>query len=187
MSLTADSRGEYSHKSSTFNSHPTDHMSPNTVYTVAQPFHQDNLCATALKMYKSSSQLWLSQSPGDKVLTSSRSSQMYGPSNGVIVYFCKVKWLSWGKMVKRFYYFQNEIRAFMKSKEKFVPEQSLLHTYINCYMQPKKIHLHLMHPGKQKCWTPVLQGMSLHVCTNFTSKLLLWCISFNLLYIMFKT
>ena len=54
-------------------------------------------------------------------------------------------------------------------------------------MQSKKIHLQSMHPGKPKCWTPMLQGKSLHVCTNFTSELLLWCISFNLLYIVLKT
>jgi len=39
---------------------------------------------------------------------------------GVIVYFPEGRWLSWDKNVKKT--FQCEIKSFMESKGKFVPE-----------------------------------------------------------------
>lgn len=37
------------------------------------------------------------------------------------IYFSEGKWLSQGKMLKRLYYFWNEIKSFMELKGKFVP------------------------------------------------------------------
>ena len=40
----------------------------------------------------------------------------------VIIYFSEGRWLSWGKMLNRCYSSWNEIKAFMESKGKLVPE-----------------------------------------------------------------
>ena len=41
---------------------------------------------------------------------------------GDIIYFTEIRWLSRGNMLKRFYNLRNEIKSFIESKSKFVPE-----------------------------------------------------------------
>lgn len=45
-----------------------------------------------------------------------------GTDYGDIIYFSEVSQLNWGKMLKRFYDLRDEIKLFMDSKGKFMPE-----------------------------------------------------------------
>ncbi|XP_043931708.1 general transcription factor II-I repeat domain-containing protein 2A-like isoform X1 [Protopterus annectens] len=76
--------------------------------------HQENLCALTLKMEDIMNAVI-------KTINFIRSRGLIH-SYGYIVYFTAVRWLSHGKMLKGFYDLRNEIKCFMESKGKPVPE-----------------------------------------------------------------
>ncbi|KAG8239704.1 hypothetical protein J437_LFUL019045, partial [Ladona fulva] len=88
--------------------------------------HQENLCATTLKMENILNVVIKTinfiRSKGLNHRQFQEFLNTLETSYGDIVYFTAVRWLSRGKMLKRFYDLRNEIKCFMDSKGKPVPE-----------------------------------------------------------------
>ncbi|XP_063814316.1 general transcription factor II-I repeat domain-containing protein 2-like [Pseudophryne corroboree] len=88
--------------------------------------HQENLCAKALKM-ANVMQIVIKavnfiRSKGLNHRQFQEFLKFMDAEYGDIIYFSEVRWLSRGKMLARFYDLRNEIKSFMESKTKCVPE-----------------------------------------------------------------
>ena len=88
--------------------------------------HQENLCAKALKM-DNIMQIVIKdvnfiRAKGLNHRQFQEFLKFMVADYGDIIYFSEVRWLSRGKILKRFYDLRNEIKSFMESKTKFVPE-----------------------------------------------------------------
>ncbi|XP_075053814.1 general transcription factor II-I repeat domain-containing protein 2-like [Mixophyes fleayi] len=88
--------------------------------------HQENLCAKALKI-ANVMQIVIKavnfiRSKGLNHRQFQEFLKCMDAEYGDIIYFSEVRWLSRGKMLQRFYDLRNEIKLFMESKKKGVPE-----------------------------------------------------------------
>ena len=90
--------------------------------------HQENLCAKSLKfehvMSKVVSSINFIKSRALNHRQFKEFLEDVEAEYGDLVYYCEVRWLSKGKMLKRFYELRSEIFTFMEMKGKSIPELS---------------------------------------------------------------
>ena len=90
--------------------------------------HQENLCAKSLKfehvMSKVVSSINFIKSRALNHRQFKEFLEDVEAEYGDLVYYCEVRWLSKGKMLKRFYDLRSEIFTFMEMKGKSIPELS---------------------------------------------------------------
>lgn len=88
--------------------------------------HQENLCAKALKLdYVMQVVIKAVNFIRSRALNHRQFQEFLKSMDteyGDIIYFSEVRWLSRGKMLKRFYDLQHEIKSFMLTKAKVLPE-----------------------------------------------------------------
>lgn len=139
--------------------------------------HQENLCAKALKM-DNIMQIVI------KCVTFIRARglnhrqfqdylKIMEADSGDIVYFSEVRWLSRGKMLKRFYDLRNEIKSFMESKGKpvieFDDENWLMDLAFLVDITTHLNELNVRLQGKNQLISNMFQ-----IITAFELKLKLW-------------
>ena len=90
--------------------------------------HQENLCAKSLKFEHVMSKVVSSINFIKSRALNHRQFKEFlkdvEAEYGDLVYYCEVRWLSKGKMLKRFYELRSEIFTFMEMKGKSIPELS---------------------------------------------------------------
>jgi len=87
--------------------------------------HQENLCGKALKMDVMHIVMKTVNFIRAKGLNHRQFQEFLKSMDGDygdIIYFTEVRWLSRSNMLKRFYNLRNEMKFFIESKSKFVPE-----------------------------------------------------------------
>jgi len=139
--------------------------------------HQENLCAKALKM-DNIMQIVI------KCVTFIRARRLnhrqfqdylkiMEADSGDVVYFSEVRWLSRGKMLKRFYDLRNEIKSFMESKGKpvieFEDENWLMDLAFLVDITTHLNELNVRLQGKNQLISNMFQ-----IITAFELKLKLW-------------
>ncbi|XP_041419118.1 general transcription factor II-I repeat domain-containing protein 2-like [Xenopus laevis] len=139
--------------------------------------HQENLCAKALKM-DNIMQIVIKavnfiRAKGLNHRQFQEFLRSIDADCGDVIYFSEVRWLSRGQMLKRFYDLRHEVKSFMVSKAKCVPELDDENWLTDlAFLVDLTSHLNDLNmrlQGKNQLINTMFQGI-----TAFQTKLKLW-------------